>query len=225
MIRALIAERTDPVLFELSYDYVGDLSETVALMWPSRSERSGRTRRRRSSAVVETLSTLGKAQLPAQLARWLDALDETGRWALLKLVTGGAAHRRLGAARQDRGGGARRQGPAGDRADLAGLAPPYTELFAWLEGRADKPATATRRRSGRRCWRMRSRRGDLAALDPADSWRNGNGTASACRRSPGATRTADRRAALFAHRRGHLQKLSRSASRRCGCPARSTASC
>ena len=35
MIRALIAERTDPVLFELSYDYVGDLSETVALMWPA----------------------------------------------------------------------------------------------------------------------------------------------------------------------------------------------
>src|SRR5215213_6505734 len=35
IIRALIAERTEPVLFELSYDYVGDLSETVALMWPS----------------------------------------------------------------------------------------------------------------------------------------------------------------------------------------------
>src|ERR1700757_1733552 len=35
IIRALIAERTDPVLFEMSYDYVGDLSETVALMWPS----------------------------------------------------------------------------------------------------------------------------------------------------------------------------------------------
>ena len=34
IIRALIAERTDPMLFELSYDYVGDLSETVALMWP-----------------------------------------------------------------------------------------------------------------------------------------------------------------------------------------------
>src|ERR1700758_2032789 len=34
MIRALITERTDPVLFDLSYDYVGDLSETVALMWP-----------------------------------------------------------------------------------------------------------------------------------------------------------------------------------------------
>jgi DNA ligase-1 len=35
LIRSLIAERTDPVLFELSYDYVGDLSETVALLWPS----------------------------------------------------------------------------------------------------------------------------------------------------------------------------------------------
>src|SRR6516162_2737286 len=34
LIRALIAERTDPVLFALSYDYVGDLSETVALLWP-----------------------------------------------------------------------------------------------------------------------------------------------------------------------------------------------
>src|SRR3989440_4861634 len=34
IIRALIAERADPVLFELSHDYVGDLSETVALLWP-----------------------------------------------------------------------------------------------------------------------------------------------------------------------------------------------
>src|SRR3982075_4381978 len=38
VIRALIAERTDLVLFELSYDYVGDLSETVALMWPTPDE-------------------------------------------------------------------------------------------------------------------------------------------------------------------------------------------
>src|SRR6476620_2766903 len=72
MIRALIAERTDPVLFELSYDYVGDLSETVALMWPSNpGQKANRTPP--LSELIETLSTLGKAQLPAQLARWLDA--------------------------------------------------------------------------------------------------------------------------------------------------------
>src|ERR1700742_1726804 len=88
VIRTLIAERTDPVLFELSYDYVGDLSETVALMWPADpSQKPNATPS--LSDVIETLSTLGKAQLPAQLARWLDGLDETGRWALLKLVTGG----------------------------------------------------------------------------------------------------------------------------------------
>jgi len=38
--------------------------------------------------VVTTLRTLGKTELPKQLTRWLDELDETGRWALLKLVTG-----------------------------------------------------------------------------------------------------------------------------------------
>src|SRR5262245_58909842 len=36
LIRDLIASRTNEVLFGLSYDYVGDLSETVALMWPRR---------------------------------------------------------------------------------------------------------------------------------------------------------------------------------------------
>ena len=40
LIRDLIAERTDPVLFALSYDYVGDLSETVALMWPKGAPNS-----------------------------------------------------------------------------------------------------------------------------------------------------------------------------------------
>src|SRR3954471_212694 len=39
LIRTLIVERTDPVLFGLSYDYVGDLSETVALMWPGLTEQ------------------------------------------------------------------------------------------------------------------------------------------------------------------------------------------
>ena len=32
LIRDLAAARTDPVLFGWSYDYVGDLAETVALM-------------------------------------------------------------------------------------------------------------------------------------------------------------------------------------------------
>jgi DNA ligase-1 len=138
MIRALIAERTDPALFALSYDYVGDLSETVALMWPA--DPAHRPNKPPSlTDVVETLSTLGKAQLPAQIARWLDALDENGRWALLKLVTGGM---RIGvSARLAKTAAASLGDKEPDEIEIIwpGLALPYTELFAWLEGRADKP--------------------------------------------------------------------------------------
>jgi DNA ligase-1 len=140
VIRALIAERTDPVLFELSYDYVGDLSETVALMWPA--DPAKRPNAVPSlSEVIETLSTLGKSQLPAQLARWLDTLDETGRWALLKLVTGGL---RIGvSARLAKTAAASLGNKEPNAVEILwpGLKLPYVELFAWLEGRADMPVS------------------------------------------------------------------------------------
>src|SRR5712672_4454188 len=130
LIRTLIAERTDPVLFELSYDYVGDLSETVALMWPA--DPAKRPNAVPSlSEVIETLSTLGKSQLPAQLARWLNGLDETGRWALLKLVTGGL---RIGVSARlakTAAAGVGDKDPHEIELMWRGLAPPYTDLFAW----------------------------------------------------------------------------------------------
>ena len=210
LIRDLIMDRTDEVLFRLSYDYVGDLSETVALMWPKagfgnhgsfrgyppplasparghgvqrslgRSE-SARARGERGSnghttltvpsplagqgggyhgldagnelnprdhnnpppptltEVVTTLRTLGKTELPSLLARWLDELDETGRWALLKLVTGAM---RIGiSARLAKTAAAALGNRDPHEIELIwpGLTPPYTELFAWLEGHADKP--------------------------------------------------------------------------------------
>jgi DNA ligase-1 len=159
LIRDLITDRTDPVLFALSYDYVGDLSETVALMWPSPSSRarsapspaSGRgeelsvsTRHNNPppptlTEVVTTLRTLGKMELPKQLGRWLDELDETGRWALLKLVTGAM---RIGvSARLAKTAAAALGDKDPHELELMwpGMAPPYLELFAWLEGRAEKP--------------------------------------------------------------------------------------
>ncbi len=140
MIRALITERADPVLFELSYDYVGDLSETVALLWPvDPAHRPNATPSLYD--VIETLSTLGKSQLPGQLARWLDALDETGRWALLKLVTGAL---RIGvSARLAKTAAASLGDHDPNEIEILwpGLRPPYLELFAWLEGRAEKPVS------------------------------------------------------------------------------------
>jgi DNA ligase 1 len=214
LIRDLIAARTDPVLFALSYDYVGDLSETVALMWPkrevsndgpssdypppqpspTRGEGAAQQLERRSTQiskavatttlpvpsplvgegqggrdersslsgpsgrsfqdaaplsnnpppptlteVVTTLNTLGKIELPAQLARWLDELDETGRWALLKLVTGamriGVSARLAKTAVAALGD----KDPHDVELIWPGLKAPYRELFAWLEDRADKP--------------------------------------------------------------------------------------
>jgi DNA ligase 1 len=185
LIRDLIAERTDPTLFALSYDYVGDLSETVALMWPRSSPSPARggglgwgqsatavqakepppgsLRDPTSPAsgrgeeppwyipghnnpppptlteVVTTLRTLGKTEMPKQLSRWLDDLDETGRWALLKLVTGAM---RIGVSARLAKTAAAALGDK-DAHDIEllwpGLTAPYLDLFAWLEGRGDKP--------------------------------------------------------------------------------------
>jgi DNA ligase 1 len=141
LIRDLIAARTDPVLFALSYDYVGDLSETVALMWPKAAAVAGRNNPPPPtlSEVVTTLRTLGKTELPRQLARWLDELDETGRWALLKLVTGAM---RIGiSARLAKTAAAALGDKEAHDIELMwpGLVPPYLDLFAWLEGRSEKP--------------------------------------------------------------------------------------
>jgi DNA ligase 1 len=167
MIRALVVERTDPELFAMSYDYVGDLSETVALMWPADpAQRPNRTPL--LTEVVETLSTLGKAQLPAQIARWLDALDETGRWALLKLLTGAL---RIGvSARLAKTAAASLGGKDADEVEVLwpGLAPPYGEFFAWLEGRAEKPASRDPAPFRPPMLAHAIEDGDLSALDPAD---------------------------------------------------------
>lgn len=139
LIRDLIAARTDPVLFALSYDYVGDLSETVALMWPADKRATNSPPPPTLTDVVTTFNTLGKTEIPTQLVRWLDELDETGRWALLKLVTGGL---RIGVSARLAKTAAAALGDK-DAHDVEllwpGLAPPYLDLFAWLEGHADKP--------------------------------------------------------------------------------------
>ncbi|MFS8039037.1 cisplatin damage response ATP-dependent DNA ligase [Xanthobacter sp. AM11] len=140
LVRSLIMERTDPVLFEMSYDYVGDLSETVALMWPKTEGAPAHAPL--LSEIVTALGTLPKAALPRTLAGWLDGLDETGRWALLKLITGAM---RVGAsARLAKTAVASLGTVTPDEVELVwpGLAAPYEELFAWVEGRGPRPETS-----------------------------------------------------------------------------------
>jgi DNA ligase-1 len=137
ILTELLQPRVDPVLFDFSRDYVGDTAETIALIWPS-----GRAHAKppRLSAVVEALQSAPPAEVPALLANWLNQLDSTGRWALLKLLTGAL---RVGvSARLAKTALAEWSGVA--LADIEevwhGLRPPYGELFAWLSGKGPRPA-------------------------------------------------------------------------------------
>src|SRR4051812_14042461 len=167
ILRTLITERADPVLFGLARDYVGDTSETIALMWPA--DPGHRPNAELSlSDIVATISTLGKSQLPGQLARWLDALDETGRWALLKLVTGVL---RVGvSARLAKTAAAALGDKDAQEIELIwpGLVPPYLDLFAWMEGRAEKPVSLDPAPFRPAMLAHAIEETDFAALNPAD---------------------------------------------------------
>ena len=140
-IRAITEERVDPTLFYKSWDYVGDLAETVALLWPKRIEQPPEIDdgTLRISSVVERLAGLGRSEAPQALARMLDHLDASGRYALLKLATG---ELRIGvSARLAKLALAEAFGLDVDAVEEVwhGIGPPYRPLFDWAEGRAAQP--------------------------------------------------------------------------------------
>jgi DNA ligase-1 len=137
-VRDLAMTRLDPELFGWSYDFVGDLAETVALTWPA---RGGAQHVPPLSEIVAALQAAMRADAVTLLETWLDALDATGRWALLKLVTGGM---RVGvSARLAKTAAAELGGVEVGAVEEVwhGLEPPYSGLFAWLEGKGPRPET------------------------------------------------------------------------------------
>jgi DNA ligase-1 len=215
LIRGLVESRIDPVLFHLSYDYVGDLSETVALIWPRRVGRAGGlsgaerssepgTHEHPASAamdsgldpsagpgmttagerefapighnapelslseVVDTLRTASKHDLPGLIAQWLDMLDETGRWALLKLITGSL---RIGVSARLAKTAVAEMGdiePNAVEEVWHGLEPPFLDLFAWVEGRGPRPEAMDPAAFRPVMLAHAIEERDFAALDPAD---------------------------------------------------------
>ncbi|HEX3889167.1 MAG TPA: cisplatin damage response ATP-dependent DNA ligase [Phenylobacterium sp.] len=167
-IRKAVEERMDPQLFWWSYDYVGDLAETVALVWPA---RPGANREPQLSEVVDALRGASRAEVQRLIEGWLDALQPTGRWALLKLMTGalrvGLTARLAKRAAADMGP---EPVPVADVEEIwHALHPPYEDLFAWLEGRGERPSSEN---PGRFRPAMLAQAideaVDFAKLDPAD---------------------------------------------------------
>ena len=144
MLRELVLERMDEVLFRYSYDYVGDLAETISLVWDtSQPEDRPAMEDPGLGEIVTLMNSLGRTEVRPAVRDLLDRLEPSSRFAFLKLVTGGL---RIGVsarlARQalaDFGGR--------DITEIEtlwhGLEPPYEPLFAWLEGKSERPVLAT----------------------------------------------------------------------------------
>lgn len=139
VLRALADRRTDPVLFALSHGFVGDVAETVALMWPDPPPRSN-SLPPPMAEVAPALLSADRAGVEDLLEGWLDTLDATGRYTLLKLAAGSLkldVTPRLVAEALAEWGGVDVHAVEECR---HGLTPPYGPLFAWLERRGPRPA-------------------------------------------------------------------------------------
>jgi DNA ligase 1 len=165
LLRDIVLTKVDPVLFAMSYDYVGDLAETIALIWPDKREGNLPT----LSGLIRELESVDKARLPSIISAHLSCSNPTERWAIVKLATGnlrvGVSERLAKIALAEFGGK-----PLEEIEYLwHGLECPYIDLFAWLEGRALAP----RIRHHRTFHPLMlsnpvNEEKDLAGLDPVD---------------------------------------------------------
>jgi DNA ligase-1 len=138
LVRALVAERVDPVLFGWSYEFVGDLAETASLIWPGKSDESEAPT---LGEVVQSLAAAGRTEVPRLLSQWFDACLPAERFAIIKLITG---ELRVGvSARLAKTALASWSGK--DLSEIEEiwhcLGPPYEPLFAWLQDRGARPRT------------------------------------------------------------------------------------
>ena len=136
VLREVVTAEVDPHLFALSYDYVGDLGETIALIWPHHGAQQDLPS---LTELIELFNTTAKSALPKLIASLLTRAAINERWALVKLATGAL---RIGVnARLAKTALAEMSGK--DLQELEeiwhGLEMPYTELFAWLDGAAERP--------------------------------------------------------------------------------------
>ncbi len=167
LVRDLAAERVDPVLLALSYDYVGEMSETIAHIWPRDPRAALLNRLPPLHEVIHEFQTRDKPGARDYLALLLDNMTAAERWALLKL---GLRTLRIGMSARS---------VKHVLADFGGVSigeieevwhaqePPYLDLFAWLEGRGQARLQTRRDVPSRHAGACHRGRG-FATITPAD---------------------------------------------------------
>ncbi|MGY5779454.1 cisplatin damage response ATP-dependent DNA ligase [Rhizobium sp. LEGMi135b] len=169
MLRELVLERMDEVLFRYSYDYVGDLAETISLVWDKESDiERPAGEQPKLGEVVRSMNALGRTEVRSFVRDLLDRLDTSGRFAFLKLATGAM---RIGvSARLAKQALAELSGKDVTEIETLwhGLQPPYESLFRWLEGKGERPILATPAIFHSVMLANPVEPGDLDGLDPSD---------------------------------------------------------
>lgn len=86
-IRNIMKERVDPVLWTLSRDFVGDTAETASLLFPEAETLEAKDIS--VADAVDRLSDMNRNTALTELPKLLGQLDANGRFALIKMATGG----------------------------------------------------------------------------------------------------------------------------------------
>jgi len=138
-LRSLVTSKLDEELFRLSYAYVGDLGETIALIWPQ-AEDAPAPSHVDFKDLIERIQVLTPLERFPFIDRTLNQLSETERWVFVKLLTGSSL--RIGvSARLAKQGLAQAFEKSVDDIERiwSAFTPPYHVLFDWLEGRTPEP--------------------------------------------------------------------------------------
>ncbi len=134
-LRELVYKKVDKNLFDFSYDYVGDLAETISLIWP----KSNKTKSQNLSLLIEKIQKLKKNEINTEFSKILDRLSNNERWTLIKICTGGL---RIGVSeRLVKTSIAEQYNKSLIEIEEIwhGLKFPYDNFFKWLKNEAKKP--------------------------------------------------------------------------------------
>ena len=133
--KQLIKERQDEYLFDLSYDYVGDLAETVSLLWDQKKEGDMPS----ITSLFKNITVAKNEELKRNVSDILDISTADQRWAFIKLFTGGL---RIGVSSRLVKQALANYGSVNlEEIEKIwhGLHLPYINLFSWLENKGSKP--------------------------------------------------------------------------------------